>query len=172
MKRKNITLIGAIIVPLLVGCSSAPIVLNSVGPPPFGNASYCGRGFLRVFTAVDTCVMGENTYYYPHTGYSIYTESGKLWKYIPNHTANVDETPAWVTIPAGKYLVKADANFDVWGTVAYPVTVPVVIQEDQTTELHLDANWKAPANASTNELVYLPSGKAVGWRASSADSVN
>lgn len=169
MNRKAVIVTGAIIIPLLTGCSSAPIVLSSVGPAPSGNASYSGQGYLRVFTAVDTCEMGENTYYYPHTGYSIYTTSGKLWKYIPNHIANVDETAAWVVIPAGKYLIKADANFDVWGAVAYPVTVPVVVQADRTTEVHLDAVWKVPANVPANEFVYLPGGKPVGWRGPTAN---
>ena len=163
MKSKTIAFIGAILIPLLSGCSSTPVELDSVGPAPSRLAAHRAQGSLRVFTAVETHEMGENTYYYPHSGYSIYTESGKLWKYIPNHVGDVDESPAWVTIPAGYYIVKAEANFDIWGTVAYPVTIPVVIQEDRTTELHLDADWKVPAKASTNDLVYLPSGKPVGW---------
>jgi len=172
MKKTNLALLGGIILALLAGCSSSPVVLDPVGPAPAHQAAYRAQGALRVFTAVETHEIGDNTYYYPHTGYSIYTTSGKLWKYVPNHTANEDETPARVTIPAGQYTVKAQANFDVWGTVAYPVTVPVVIQEDRTTEIHLDADWKIPTNSSTNDLVYLPGGKPVGWKDPSLAQVN
>ncbi|HTY87487.1 MAG TPA: hypothetical protein VMB80_08485 [Candidatus Acidoferrum sp.] len=148
---------------LLAGCASPPVTLNPVGPAPVRSATYRPLGELRVFSAVDTHQIGENTCYYPHTGYSIYTYPGKLWKYIPNHVDDVDETPTVVILPPGKYFVKAKANFDVWGTVATTVVVPVVVQEDKLTELHLEADWKAPANTLTNELVYLPGGKPVGW---------
>lgn len=168
MKRKNIAVIGAAIMPFLAGCSSAPVALNSVGPAPPHHAQYVPMGSLRVYSATETHEIGENTYYYPHTGYSIYTESGKLWKYVPNHIADVDESPAMVAVPAGKYIVKARAN-DVY---AASVTVPVVIQEDRLTELHLEGDWKAPANTSTNELVYFPGGKPVGWKSPSRASLN
>jgi len=156
---------------LLAGCSTAPVVLNSVGPAPVHSVAYRPQGGLRVYSAVETREIGENTFYYPHTGYSLYTASGKLWKYIPNHISDEDECPALVTVPAGHYTVKALANFDVWGTVATTVLVPVVIQEDKLTELHLESDWKAPANISTNAFVYLPGGKPVGWRSLPANLI-
>ncbi|MGC1377527.1 MAG: hypothetical protein WA821_14940, partial [Anaerolineales bacterium] len=103
MKMTALVLGGGTLLVWLTGCSSTPVVLDSVGPAPSRSHAYVPRGSLRVFTAVETHEMGENTYYYPHTGYRIYTESGKFWKYIPNHIADVDETPAWVTLPAGRY---------------------------------------------------------------------
>jgi hypothetical protein len=172
MRKTSLALVGGMVLALLSGCSSTPVGLNPVGPAPSRPLACSPQGSLQVFTAVEAHEIDDNTYYYPHPSYSIYTESGGLWKYIPNHLADVDESPAWVGIPAGNYMVKAEANFDVWGTVAYPVKVPVVVQADRKTKIHLEADWQAPANAPTSELVYLPGGKPVGWRSRSVAQLN
>ena len=155
---------GAAFIQLLAGCAGAPYALNTVGPAPINTAAFKPAGNLRVYTATESHEVGDNTYYYPHTGYYIYTESGKLFKYVPNNTAVVDETPACVVVPSGIYTIKAQS--DLYSTV----TVPVVIQENRTTEVHLDSGWKPPLNVSTNQLVYLPNGEAVGWSSSIKNS--
>lgn len=159
--KKNIAYIGAVIIPLLAGCASPPVALNSVGPAPAKDAGkQFPIGCLRVYTATDTHEIAENTYYYPHTAYRIYTEDGKLWKYIPNHTGDMDESVANVQIPEGSYRISAQSE-------AYNlISVPVVIRGAQTTEVHLGTHWKAPSNAPTNELVYLPGRHPypVGWK--------
>lgn len=139
-------------------------MLSSVGPAPVTPATPARpSGYLRVYTATDPYPSGDTTYYYPHTGYRIYDASGKLWGYVPNHTSNEDEIPTEVTIPAGEYTIKAQS--DLYSLVV----LPVVIQADRTTEIHLDSGWNPPSNASTNEIVYLPNGEAVGWRSSAGD---
>jgi hypothetical protein len=154
---------GAAIIPLLFGCASTPIVLHSVGPAPAKSAAgHVPTGCLRVYTATDTHEIAENTYYYPHTGYRIYTADGKLWKYVPNHAGDMDESVTTVRVPEGNYRISAQSeahNF---------VCVPVVILGGQTTEVHLGTHWKAPANARTNQLVYLPGRHPypVGWKSS------
>jgi hypothetical protein len=158
---KNISLIGAVIIPLLSGCASTPVALNSVGPAPATPAGeYVATGWLRVYTATDAHEIGDNTYYYTHTGYHIYTEDGKLWKYIPNHTGDMDESVANVQIPEGKYKVLARSEpYNV-------VIVPVLIQAGKTSEVHLGAHWTPPLNAPTNEIIYFPDGRPVGWKSS------
>lgn len=115
-------------------------------------------GYLRVYSATEAHEIGDNTYYYPHRGCRIYDASGKLWQYVPNHISYEDETPAYVTIPAGDYTIKAES--DLYSLVA----MPVLIQAGRTTGIHLDSGWNPPSNVSTNEIVYLPNGEAVGWR--------
>lgn len=164
MKIKYVALIGAAIISCLAGCAGEPYVLNSVGPAPVNTVAFRTSGYLRVYTATETHEVGDNTYYYPHTGYYIYTEFGTLLKYVPNNTAVVDETPAWVAVPSGIYTIKAQS--DLYSTV----TVPVVVKENRTTEVHLDSGWKPPLNVSTNQLVYLQNGEAVGWSSSIKNS--
>ena len=161
MKIKNVTFFGAVIIPLLAGCASTPVALNPVGPAPARPAgSYVSTGWLRVYTATDVHEVGDDTYYYPHTGYHIYTEDGQLWKYIPNHSGDMDESVANVQIPEGNYMISAHSE-------AYNfVSVPVIIRAGETTDIHLETTWKAPAGTATNELVYLPDGYPVGWKSS------
>jgi len=158
MKTKNIALIGAVIIPLLAGCASTPVALNSVGPAPVRPAvEHVPTGWLRVYTATNAREIGDNTYFYTHTGYHIYVEDGKLWKYIPNHTGDMDESVADVQIPEGNYRISAQSE-------AYNlVSVPVIIRAGKTTDIHLETTWKAPVGTPTNELVYLPDGYPVGW---------
>ena len=167
MKIPKVALIGAFTILPLAGCASRPSVLNSVGPEPLAGSAAAfnqdGFGNLRVYTATETREVGDNTFYYPHTGYTIYTKSGRLWKYVPNHTFREDEVPAWVSIPAGKYTIKAKSDL-------YSLAlVPVVIQEGRTTVVHLESGWRPPAIDSRELVVHLPNGEAVGWGSQKAN---
>jgi hypothetical protein len=158
MKPINIilSLVGCTI---MVGCSSTPIVLEPVGPAPANAAVPSHEGFLQVYTATEPHPDGDDTYY-PHSSYHILTEAGKLWKYVPNHTGTMDESPAVVRIPAGNY--KVVARTDGYGRV----TVPVVVKGDKLTEVKLET-WGRKKTPLTNEaaVVQLPNGYVVGWRA-------
>lgn len=158
MKIKIVALIGAAIIPLLAGCASTPVALNSVGPEPINPEAFIPKGYLQVFSDTDAIRDGDGPSYYPHTGYSIHDESGKVVQFVPNHIGDMDESPTIMAIPAGDYTVVAESS-------AYGrVTVPVVIQKGRSTVVHLDRDWRPSANISTNELVYLPNGEAVGWK--------
>jgi hypothetical protein len=158
MKIKRIALIGALIIPLVAGCVSTPVTLNSVGPEPIKPEAFIPKGYLQVFSDTDTIQDGDGPPYYPHTGYSIHDEYGKVVQFVPNHIGDMDESPSIVTIPSGHYNIVAESS-------AYgQVTVPVVIQEGRSTVVHLDRDWRPSANISTNELVYLPNGEALGWK--------
>ena len=67
--------------------------------------------------------------------------------------------PPLVTLPAGHYLLRADAEF------CGRVLVPVVIKPDQTTRVVLEPGWKPNRRVSPADLVQTPNGYFVGWRA-------
>lgn len=160
MNTKYNILTGATLVALLAGCASTPITLSPVGPGPVIRTAYAPNGSLQVFSDTDTHVIGDGPPYYTHTGYSIHDESGKIVRFVPNHIGDMDESPSIVPVPAGRYKIVAESSS--YGRV----TVPVVIQEDRTTVVHLDRDWKPSKNASPNELIRLPDGEPVGWNGS------
>ena len=79
-------------------------------------------------------------------------------KIVLNHTGDMDESPAVVTIAAGRYDIVAESSS--YGRVM----VPVVIQRGRRTIVHLDGDWKPPSNTSPSALVHFPNGEAVGWK--------
>ena len=80
------------------------------------------------------------------------------WRTALGTTPN---SPAPELLPAGKYVVQARAKGygNVW------IEVPVIIRGGQTTQVHLDNEWMVPADISKTELVRIPNGYPVGWRA-------
>ncbi len=147
------------VIPLLASCASQPIILAPVGPGPFRVAvAPNGAGHLQVYTETEEYYEDDQSYF-PHTDYEIYTVDGKRLKRIWNHQNHEDEYPATVALPPGQYVVKAQADF--YGLVS----VPVVIKEHQTTRVILQPGWKPQRTVSASELVRMPNGYFVGWRA-------
>jgi hypothetical protein len=155
-------LLGIGLVLTLVGCSSTPVPLATVGPEPTSQESPVVKGdgatgCLRVFSDTKGHSIGNDLVYYRHMSYKIYDAAGRRVKYVPNHVGVTDEKPSLVRIPQGNYKVVAESS-------AYGrVTVPVVILADKTTILHLDRGWRPASNISSNEVVHFPDGEAVGW---------
>lgn len=152
-------LLGVAVASALAGCSSVPLVLDPVGPAPNRAATTPADGHLVVYTATETRPLADSTFYYPHSAYHIYAASGKLWKYVPNHIGDMDQSPSLVAIPAGSYTLLAES--DSYGRV----TVPVVIKPGRTTEVNLETRGRRKTDG-TNEtsVVRLPNGYIVGWR--------
>lgn len=147
------------LVPLLASCASQPIALAPVGPGPLVNgASSARQGDLQVYTEREEYFEDEMSYF-PHTDYEICTIDGKHLKHVWNHQNHEDENPAVVTLAPGEYLIKGSADF--YGLV----TVPVVIKPGETTRVILEPGWKPAATVATSDLVQMPNGYAVGWRA-------
>jgi len=84
---------------------------------------------------------------------------------VDNTIGYYARAPRRVTLPAGRYLVKAQAKDYFW------VDVPVIIERGQTTRVHLDDNWKLPAETPKTELVSFPNGNPVGWQAESTRKI-
>jgi hypothetical protein len=157
---KNILfLLGTGVVTLMTGCASTRVALAPVGPDPVGANSLGVQGGLQVFSGLVGRSEGNNPNWYQHTDYYVYDLHGKLVKHVNNTIGYYASAPRQVTLPVGRYLVKARANDYFW------VSVPVIIESGQTTRVHLDDNWKLPANARRTELVSLPNGNPVGWQA-------
>jgi hypothetical protein len=167
VKIKYVAFIGAGIIPFLAGCVSAPMVLAPVGPDAIGRAVPGSKGYLQVFSATEKSMpiaSDDPAYFNLHTGYDINDAAGKSVRFVPNHASNMDEWPDEVTLTAGNYNIVAES------TCCGLVTVPVIIQAGKITDVHLDGNWWPPSKTSTNQLVYLPDGEAVGWSSSTVKS--
>ena len=154
---------------VLTGCVSAPVALAPVGPNPVGNPTTGSTGELQVFSSVveqsddQNQATDDEPVWYQHTDYRIYNLQGKLLKHVDNTIGHYDQAPRPVTLSAGQYLIRAQSKDYLW------VVLPVTIQAGRTTQVHLDDKWKLPPDTPENELVCLPNGKPVGWR---ADSTN
>ncbi len=143
----------------LTGCASPPIALAPVGPEPFATAAYAnGQGGLKVYTRTHEYYEDDQSYF-PHTDYEIYTADGQHLRHVWNHQYYEDERPAVVTLPPGEYVVKAWADF--YGLVS----VPVVIKPNETTRVILQPGWKPLGTIAQSDLVQIPNGYFVGWRA-------
>ena len=145
---------------LLTSCASQPIAIAPVGPRPGAYfVATTGAGQLQVFTETDEYEWNHDVPYFPHRDYQIYTSDDKRLRRVWNSQSYEDETPTVVDLPAGNYLVKADAEF--YG----PVTVPVVIRPGQLTKVILQPGWHPGNSVVVSDLVQMPNGYYIGWKA-------
>ena len=159
---KNIYLIlGAAMLPLLIGCASTPVVLAPVGPNPLVSKNTASGGGLQVFSNLIGRSEGNNPTWYQHTDYYIYDLHGQLVKHVNNTTGYYAKAPCRTALPVGEYIIQARAKDygNLW------IKVPVVIQDGKTTRVHLDKQWMVPTGIPKTELVSIPIGYPVGWRA-------
>jgi hypothetical protein len=154
----------------LAGCATAPVVLAPVGPNPAGGERAASTGSLQVFSRMvqqsdDQNLGGDGvSVWYQHADYDIYNARGQRVKHVDNSAGHYETAPRIVNLPPGSYMVAAEAED------AVRVRVPVKIERGRTSRIHLDDNWKPPATAPRDELVNMPSGSPVGWRAGSPDN--
>ena len=143
---------------LCAGCATS-ITLAPVGPSPVAFQTSSGDGQLEVFSALSGHIEGNNPTWYQHTDYEIYNEQGHRMEHVRNSRGYYSQRPRVVTLPAGRYIVKARARG------ARQVNVPVVIKAGELTPVHLDAKWSPAIDASGTQLVKGPDDYPVGWRA-------
>jgi hypothetical protein len=150
-----------------VACASTrgPLVLGPVGP----DEQTIGRppltGYLKVYTATEHHNDGD-TYYYPHSEYSIYSPDNKLVKRVANAISIHDEEPELVELPAGAYILLAPSES--YGMVR----VKAIVQPGEQTSVNLE-DQTPPAHLTSTEagnLVRLPNGSVVGTRATEPGS--
>jgi hypothetical protein len=162
---------GFVLVLLLVGCSTPSVVIAPVGPDPDGIQSVASTGDLQVFSRVtkhydDGEQGGDGSPgWYQHTDYTIYNLEGQLVKHVDNTPGHYDRAPELVELPVGSYLVKAQARGHIL------VQVRVIIERGRTTGVHLDDKWKPSIDVSKAQVVTIPNGSPVGWRAESSRTV-
>ncbi len=163
MKIKSTLLLSGFAV-LLTSCASPPLALAPVGPAPISDPSpQPDKGVLQVYSETQEYYEDQMSYF-PHTDYQLYTADGRRLKRVWNHQNHEDEYPALVTLPPGNYVVRAWAEF--YGLV----NVPVVIRPNETTTVILQPGWKPGSTVPKNDLVKIPDGYYVGWRANLASS--
>ena len=138
MKMKSFTLAALTAAGLvLAGCANSPnnLTLDPVGPAPLSDhAPGPVAGSLIVYSAfeVNADFNNEDPYRHEYSSYRIFTGDGKLLQFVKNDNGTSLGNPITVSLPAGKYLVKAHANGR--GTV----TVPVIIENGRITAVHLE----------------------------------
>ncbi len=160
MRAKQICLILSL-VPLLNACASKPVILSTVGPRPVPWQRLlptAGTGRLQVFTETEEYEWERAVPYFPHRDYQIFTAEGKHLQRVWNSLTHEDETPAVVDLPAGRYLIQADAEF------CGRVMVPVVIRPNELTRVVLQPGWTPQGAFAKADLVQSPAGYYVGWR--------
>jgi hypothetical protein len=130
------------------------------------------QGELQVFSSLEEesdngSQASTDPIWHQHADYTIYDAQGKrverqaqyaVVARVDNTTGHYARAPRLVALPAGRYIVKAEAKDDFWAEV------PVTIEPGRTTRVHLDGKWQPPANTRTNGLVSMPNGVPAGWR--------
>jgi len=148
----------------LCGCGSpASLTLTPLGPSPSAARTADPDGALEVFTAKrQQNNVGYEFSYNQRTGYEIYDARGARVKTVLNNNEKEfrANAPIPVRLPPGQYTVKALAAVGLgeW------VSVPVIIKPGQTTEIHLNGQWRPPADTPASEVVQSPAGFPLGWR--------
>ena len=144
---------------LLASCASAPptIVHETVGPGlPVVNEEH--NGFLTVYTATAWTTDDDGPSLLSYTNYEIDAADGTLFKEVPNG----QQEPTRVILPKGTYTVVAQSD------TSGMVSVPVAIETGRITVVHLERekDWKeASAGLRSADLVRLPNGQPIGFRA-------
>jgi hypothetical protein len=154
----------------MISCagSGGPLILGPVGPEISRHTETTPpTGYLKVYSTTEDHSDG-NVHYFPHTGYTVYSEDGKIVKKVANAIGVHDEDPALSQLPAGTYTVLAESED--YGTVK----VKVVIEPGKLTTVNLEYNKQPPSGPSkgNNDLVRLPNGSIVGWRAEGSTQAN
>lgn len=156
-------LLAAVTAVLGASCASAPpTIVHEVAGPAFAAINQEHNGFLAVYSATEWTTNDDGPAQLTYSAYQVDSIDGSLFKEV----ANGDWEPTRVTLPKGTYTVMA------WSDTAGEVSVPVTIETGRTTVLHLEQekDWKIPAGVRSADLVRLPNGQPIGFRARPAES--
>jgi hypothetical protein len=112
---------------------------------------------LEVFSALSGRREGSNPTWYQHSDYYICNSQGKRLEHVDNANGYYAQSPRVISLPPGKYLVKARAKDTL------RIDVPVVIKPGEITRVHLDGDWQPLSATPGTKLVEAPAGYPVGW---------
>ena len=160
--RNTILLVAT--VGLVASCASVPptIVRETVGPSPAVGVAGEDSGFLTVYSATAWMTNEDGPLLLRHTNYQIDAVDGTLFQEV----SNSDYEPSRVTLPKGIYTVVASSD------TSGEVSVPVAIEAGKITVVRLETErkWKeASAGIPSADLVRLPNGQPIGFRARHAE---
>ena len=152
---------------LVASCASVPstIVRETVGPSPAVAAAGENNGFLTVYSATVWMTDEDGPLQLRHTNYEINSADGTSFQVV----SNGDEEPTRVALPKGVYTVAASSD------TSGEVRVPVAIEAGKMTVVRLETerDWEeASAEIQSTDLVRLPNGQPIGFRASHAKFLN
>jgi hypothetical protein len=150
---------------LFSGCATNHngIALAPVGPARQPTASGAATGSLVVYSAykrnADFNSRDNNRQEY--SDYQILAADGHLLRKVHNNSGTVFQDVVSVNLPPGQYSVVARAN-----GYGY-LTVPVMVEVDHSTVLHLEGGdkWGDESLFNQTNSVRLPDGQIVGYRA-------
>jgi hypothetical protein len=168
--KTSFILTAILAVALLSGCATGKngIALDTVGPPPFppgATSSTLTNGSLTVYSAfrrnADFNALDPNRP--EHSDYKILTADGMLLQKVHNNSGTIFQDVVPVALPPGKYNVVARAN-----GYGY-LTIPIIIEANQNTILHLEGGgfWPDESVFNRTNAVRLPDGLIIGWKAAS-----
>ncbi|HEY9153574.1 MAG TPA: hypothetical protein VIM69_00500 [Opitutaceae bacterium] len=143
---------------ILVGCAQArPIPLSNLVGPASELPSSGPAGTLVVYSAYETQASAASPFddVRPYTSYKLYSEKGELLQKIDNSNTGLGDTPTSVRLAPGIYHIVALSNGH--GLVE----VPVRVEDNQVTAVHLDS--EGPAIRNKKLAIRLSSGEVVGW---------
>lgn len=145
----------------LMGCTTpAPLMVHdAVGPWQSHATPDDGSGQLMVYSATRV-TTADDSEYPVHTPYTIYGPDNEVLQDVTNTAGLFSQAPSTVSLPPGRYRVKAlaaDAGY---------VIVPVVIAPHRTTIVDLDGTALpkqavAQSDVAAN-MVRLPNGRVIG----------
>lgn len=146
---------------LVVGCASAPpLALDRVGPATELASARSNEGNLVVYSAWSPLMNMVDPDTPLHSDYAVLSSDGTIFRKVKNWQSKVLRDPASVSLPPGLYTVEADAADH------GKVRVPVLIEAHRMTIIHLDGEPDGGFKGiAKSELVSLPDGYVVGWRA-------
>jgi hypothetical protein len=163
--KTSFTLIAIVAGALLSGCATGKngLALDTVGPPlPQPAAASSTNGALVVYSAyeVNADFNARDPNRPEYSDYRIFTTNGKLLQRVHNNSGTILQDPVSVELQPGKYNVIARAN-----GYGY-VTIPIIIEAQQTTTLHLEGGDSWPDESAFNQTnaVRLPDGQIIGWK--------
>jgi len=164
---KAITQLAVVCVLAGTACTSSQptLALAPVGPRRIPPETEIGpRGSLVVYSAFETVNAFSDAEQRRHSDYDLRSVGGELIQRVVNHEQSLGEDPAIVKLVPGRYSITARASN------SRRVDVPVVIEAEKTTCVRLDGSEPiGSSRVAASEMVRLPDGTPVGWRAKSPD---
>jgi hypothetical protein len=145
----------------VTGCvSQPPVTLLPVGPKWPEVAADRPQGVLLVYSALETGGAASDTEQSYHSAYTLRFEDGQAQRRIANRESTFSGEPQMVMLDPGRYSVAARASGH------RHVIVPVVIEANKTTAVHLDGSEPLGSQRiARSDFVSFANGAIVGWRA-------
>jgi hypothetical protein len=146
---------------LFIGCVThrRVVVETAVGPSPFEKSNGAAQGELIVYSGLELA-PGYDPDEQWHSAYELFLADGTLLRKVENKTGPRKLDPETVELSPGNYravMRTLPSGF---------IDLILVIEGGKSTVVCLDGTRLiGRRKAAPSDLVYLPNGSVVGWRA-------